>query len=556
MEKPIYIFGHKNPDADAICSAIGYQDYKRAKGYDHYIAVRCGNSNSRIDAILKRFRHPLPPFIGDVTPRVHDIMVRDVLQVSVDATCTDALAIIDKHDVRSVPVVRDDQTVEGLVSIFRLGEFFIPKPKENVAIRRVHTSINAIIQALDAKVIHLCEPEKIEELYVRIGAMDIRSFGRFVDEEKTSPDQSVIIVGDRWDIQQKAIRMGVRLLVITGNLDIEEEVIESAKERGVSIISSPYDSATTSWVTRTATLLEPMIQREIITFNPDEPLVSVRRKVANTNASTFIVVDDHDRLLGLFSKTDLLKPVDTKIVLVDHNETSQAVAGADEVEIVEIIDHHRLGNLPTPQPILFHNEPVGSTSTIVADMFRREGLTPNQDTAGILMSGIISDTLNLRSPTSTAKDETLLKWLSEIAQTSIDELSDLIFSSGSIILNSTPEKVITTDCKIYEESKVRFSVSQIEELGFDNFRDHEEEIVQALANYCKENNLLFSTLLVTCIRSQNSLLVLQGSEEVMDAVTYPTVDHDYIFDLPGIVSRKKQLIPYLTSLLGSIGLVT
>jgi manganese-dependent inorganic pyrophosphatase len=228
---------------------------------------------------------------------------------------------------------------------------------------------------------------------------------------------------------------------------------------------------------------------------------------------------------------------------------TQAVPGADEVTIAEIIDHHRLGSLNTQQPILFINEPVGSTCTIVADLFRREGLTPSPEIAGIMMSGIISDTLHLNSPTSTEKDASLLDWLSTIAGVNSGELASTIFSSGSVILATSPEKVIRSDFKIYEDLGVRFSVSQVEELGFGNFWLHARALATALQKVSEAEGLAFSSLLITDINTQNSLLLVKGDAEFINHVTYPHVEQNEIFDMPGVVSRKKQLIPYITSVL-------
>jgi manganese-dependent inorganic pyrophosphatase len=272
-----------------------------------------------------------------------------------------------------------------------------------------------------------------------------------------------------------------------------------------------------------------------------------------------MVLCDEGKLLGILTKTDILKPVKTRLVLVDHNEMSQAVSGADQVTISEVIDHHRLGTLNTQQPILFINEPVGSTCTIVADLFRREGIQPSPEIAGIMMSGIISDTLHLNSPTSTEKDATLLAWLASIAGVDSRSLADEIFSSGSVILANPPEKVIRSDFKIYEEESARFAVSQVEELGFGNFWQHAKAIATALQELRDEEKLLFACLLVTDINTQNSLLLVKGEPEFIARINYPHVEKDEIFDMPGVVSRKKQLIPYIGSVLKEMtadGIVT
>jgi manganese-dependent inorganic pyrophosphatase len=544
-----YVIGHRNPDTDSICSAIAYVAFKEARGEKGYIAARCGNSNARIDTVLNRFKQPLPLYLSDVTPRVHDVMISNVISMPPSATCAEALELIDEHDIRIIPVTTPERRVLGTVSVFQLGGYFVPRMRAPREMRKVHTSLAHIARALKGRVVHMTDAEKPQDLFIRIGAMDVRSFGKFSEREGITPEQSIIIVGDRWDIQQRSIQIGVRALVVTGNLPIDEEVIEQAKKANVSLIVSNYDSATTAWVIKTATIIEQMIDRKFASVSADLRLAEMRRKIATSNTAAYMVVDDEGRLQGILTKTDVLKPVKTRLVLVDHNEMTQAVPGAAEVNIAEIIDHHRLGAVNTQQPILFINEPVGSTCTIIADLFRREGITPSPSIAGIMMSGIISDTLHLNSPTSTEKDASLLAWLSNIAEVNSGELANTIFSSGSVIIANKPEKVIRTDFKIYDDLGVRFSVSQVEELGFGNFWAHSKELASALQSIVENERLAFAALLVTDINTQNSLLLVKGDPEFVSRVTYPHVEQNEIFDMPGVVSRKKQLIPYITSVL-------
>ena len=201
MSDIIYIFGHKNPDADAICSALAYESYKHAIGQTEYLAARCGNSNARIDAILQRFETPLPPFIGDITPRISNIMQVKARTLRKESTCAEAFELIDQYDVRALPVVDEEGCLEGLISIFQLGEFFIPKPREPKAMRQVHTTVQSIIDSLSANVIHISNPNDLEKLYVRIAAMDIASFGNHQKEMGLHSERSIIVVGDRQDIQ-------------------------------------------------------------------------------------------------------------------------------------------------------------------------------------------------------------------------------------------------------------------------------------------------------------------------------------------------------------------
>jgi len=543
-----YVIGHKNPDADAICSAIAYAAYKTALGQPGYVAARCGNSNARIDTILARFRQPLPVYLSDVTPRVRDLMATHVVSVSEGATCAEALELIEHHDLRVLPVVAPDRRVLGTVSITQLSGYFVPRIRELREMRKVTTSLSNITRALKARVLHVANADAVEELFVRVGAMDVRSFSKIPESEGIPTHQSVIIVGDRWDIQQRSIQIGVRLLVITGNLEPDPEVIELAKKQGVSLIISHYDSATTAWVIRTASTIDRLIDRQFASLSADVRIADARRKFNSTNSPALMVVDDEGKLEGVLGRRDVLKPVTTSLVLVDHNELTQAVPGAEQVTIAEIIDHHRLGALNTQQPILFINEPVGSTCTIVAGLFRRDNLTPSPEIAGIMMGGIIADTLNLNSPTSTEKDGAVLQWLAQIAGVNPRELADVIFTSGSVILANPPDKVIHSDFKTYREDPVRFAVSQVEELGFGNFWKHAKELGSALERLRKEEALTFACLLVTDVNTQNSLLLVKGDAGVIGRISYPHVEKDEIFDLPGVVSRKKQLIPYLSGI--------
>lgn len=554
MPSPIYIFGHKNPDADAICSAIAYEAYKHAMGSPEYTAARCGNSNARIDAILEYFDLPLPHFIGDVTPRIETIMHTKVRSVTKESTCAEALELIDKYDVRALPVIDDKGHLEGIISIFQLGEFFIPKPSEPRGMRRVHTSIKAIIRSLNATVLHETNADAVEELFVRVGAMDINSLHE-KSEKEISIDSSVIVVGDRYNIQERCLELGIRLLVITGNLPVDKRIIEGAKKRNVSLIVSPYDSASTSWMIRTATYIEGLIDTDVKCFTLEDRVGLVKRRIANLNAPLYMVVNESKELIGVFSKSDILRPSRTRIALVDHNELNQAVNGADQVQITEIIDHHRLGNIPTEQPILFINRPVGSTCSIIADLYRTHSLKPEPKIAGILMAGIISDTLFLNSPTTTELEKELIDWLEPIANTKADKLANLIFSSGSIIINSSPEDVVTSDCKHYREGGVTFSVSQIEELGFDNFWKHRDALNKALKAYRESENMFVSLLFVTDINTHDSLLMVASDEEFAEQINYPQHGKTNIYDLPGVVSRKKQLIPYVSTLLKTMGIM-
>jgi manganese-dependent inorganic pyrophosphatase len=313
----------------------------------------------------------------------------------------------------------------------------------------------------------------------------------------------------------------------------------------VSVISSPHDTLTTATLCRSAVAIRHMLNEEFLSFREDAPLSAVKAEAVASGFAAFPVTDAEGRTVGVLSKADFLKPVDRKLILVDHNELSQAVSGADEVEIVEIIDHHRLGALTTQQPILFRNEPVGSTSTIVADCFFRHGVELPKPIAGLLLAGLVSDTLNLTSPTTTPRDREILPRLEKIAGVNAREFTEKLFASGSLLTLKPAPQAITTDAKEYRENGHTFSVAQIEEIGFDQFWKRKDELLTALEDYRRGRNYIFSALMVTDVVGQESLMLVAGKKQFIERIDYPEPQPG-VFKLREVVSRKKQLLPYLT----------
>jgi manganese-dependent inorganic pyrophosphatase len=387
------------------------------------------------------------------------------------------------------------------------------------------------------------DAELERELILTIGAMSLDSFGKRL--ERYPREKLAVVVGDRSDIQNLAIREGVQVLIVTGGLGVEKEILEAAQKNKVNLISSPHDTATTAALCRASIAIRHMVNEEFLTLNEDASLEEVRARATASGFAAFPVLDAQRRTVGVLSKTDFLKTVERKLILVDHNELSQAVQGADQVEILEIIDHHRIGTLTTQQPILFRNEPVGSTSTIVAECFFRYGVELPSPIAGLLLAGIIADTLNLTSPTTTAVDGEMLRRLEQNCGMKARDFTEKLFASGSLLTHKPAPKAITTDCKEYQENGVRFSVAQIEELGFDQFWKRKVELQTALEAFCNSRKYQFSALLVTDVNRQSSLLLMVGDSELIENIKYPRIEPG-IFELKDIVSRKKQLLPYLT----------
>jgi len=540
------VIGHRNPDMDAIVSAIGYAEFKRATGMKDVFAARCGNTNERIDFALQKFGVEAPAFVPDVYPRVEDVMERNVVSIHRNAPIYQAMTRFGEAKFRGLPVVDDSRSCIGLLSAFKLGKYLFPPLESLSSSRIVEASISHIRDAIRGMVITGKEDAEIKPRILVVAAMLTDSFKKRL--EQLDLPSTVLIVGDRWNIQELSILAGVPAIIVTNNFSPPDRIVAMAQEHGATLLSSPHDTATTVLLSRAAVTAGQMLSPDFIRLNPEATLRQTRMDIAMRSQFAFPVIGAQGRLQGIISKSDLLKPVPRQLILVDHNELTQAVAGAEEIPIVEILDHHRIGVAPTQQPILFMNRPVGSTSTIVADCFRQARIPVPKPIAGLLMCGLISDTLNLTSPTTTETDRAAMDELAKACGANPADLASEIFSVGSPLLTLSTKNVVTADCKEYEEEGVKFSVSQIEEISFSSFEKQREALLAELEKYRASHGYLFSTLLITDVNTQNSLLLIRGSESFTRLVDFPE-EGSSIWRLDGIVSRKKQLLPYLTALL-------
>ena len=536
------VIGHRNPDMDSICSALAYAELKRLTGQENVLAARAGNTNERIDFVLEKFGVEAPALVNDLSPRVADVMQRRVISVRADSPVYDALQLIDKKQMRGLPVVDAANRCLGLLSAFKVSHHLFPSREEAGNARVVTASLADIVTTFGGGLVTGSLTSETAELFLMVGAMAQNSFaprlGRYIDENV------VLFVGDRPHILELAIAARVHAIVVTGGMPIDEEIRASARAADVTIISSPHDTATSVLLARGAVRVERMIESDYQSFHPDTLLDDARHLAAQSAAFIFPVLDDDGAITGILSKSDFLKEIPRQLILVDHNELTQAVRGADKVPIVEILDHHKLGGFASDTPILFWNNPVGSTSTIVSLCYQQLGIPVPEAIAGLLMAGIVADTLNLTSPTTTPVDCSALDRLSKIAGVNPDELAAEIFSVGSPLLTMTPEQAITADAKPYTENGHRFSVAQIEELTFAHFDEKRDALLAALAAARARDGLLFACLLVTDINDQASLLLVQGADTFLRVIDYPP-HSAHIWKLAGVVSRKKQLLPYL-----------
>lgn len=546
------VIGHRNPDMDSICSALGYAHLKRLQGWTNVIAGRAGTLNARIEFVLRKFGVIEPLHVTDVTPQVRDVMARRVITVRADATVSEAIGSIDEHELRGLPVVDAEGHCLGLVSAHKITHAIFPSRGEVAHARRVVARLADIFQTFNGRIIcGSADPaEEAKEYWLTVAAISAETFADRLAQRDRS--RLVVFAGDREDIQRLCIAGAVRAIVVIGGLSMSPDLLTAARNAGVTVAYSDADAASTVLMARGALRVREVLEREFMSFAPETPLENARTRAANHPATIFPVIDAHRRVIGVVTKADFIKPIQRQLILVDHNEMTQAVPGADRIPIIEVLDHHRLGGFSSATPVLFWNNPVGSTSTIVTLCYEQAGVEIPPSIAGLLMAGLISDTLNLTSPTTTEVDRRILAKLGGLAGTTGDQLAREIFAIGSPLLTLEPAAVVTADCKEFEEQGWRFSVAQIEELSFEPFHERREAVAAALAEYRRRRELDFSALLVTDINTQDSLFLLDGDEELRAQIKYPPAGPG-VWLMAGVVSRKKQLLPWLLQALATMG---
>ena len=538
----IYVVGHRNPDTDSVCSALAYAELRRQQGLVDVKAARAGNINQQTQFVLDELAVEVPELLSDVHPRIKDVVTGKPITIHQDEPMSRAIELYHQHHIRMLPVVDDDDRARGLLLLKRATEFFLV-PTDPVKMRRVKASLHSIRRCLNAVDVNLVDPDIVDDLNLYVGARREASFDCWIRE--MDPSLAVLITGDRPGIQRLAVEAGVRLLIVTGGGQIDDEVLSLAKNKQVSILVSEYDTANTVWLTRMATPVGTLAEPDFITVRSDDLLDDLRVKLMHGKESGAIVCTTDMLVKGVATKSHLIKSSPVKLILVDHNELAQAVPGADKVEILEVIDHHRLGNFHTDQPIRFINQPLGSTCSLVATLFQQSGLTPDATVAGLLLAGLLSDTLILKSPTTTDVDRQLVPWLEELSGLSHTDFGARLFSAGSLMAGGAPaRKLIFSDFKEYTVGDHILGLGQVEVVNFHTFYSRQQELATELATIRAEKGYGLAALLITDIVMETSFLLTAGPGELPYVIGYPQ-EADNLYRLKGVMSRKKQLVPHL-----------
>ena len=535
--KKVMIFGHKKPDTDSVMSAIGLSYLKNQLGENTEARV-LGTINKETSYVLDYFNIKAPKYLNDVKLQLKDVHYHKGFFLPDNASIYDAYQAMLKEELTGLPVTHVDGSFSGLLTIKDLSHILV---NENV--EDLYTSYDNILHVLKGEEI-LRETDEI------IGKLLVAAYrSTTILENVVLNKNDILIVGDRHSVIEYAVESGVQLIILSGDSYIKEEHIEIARKNHVSIIRTPYDTYRVSRLIALTNYIKTMVR----IYNPTKfietdfvsDVIDINNKLKHTN---YPVVDKHNKCLGLLKITDLSEKNPKKVILVDHNEKLQSVDGLEEAEILEIFDHHNLGSITTANPINFRNMAVGSTCTIVYSMFRERNINIPRDIAGALLSGILSDTLILRSPTATLKDREAVEYLANIALVDYEEYGMNLFKSGTSLEGMTKEEVLYNDYKLYSINDKNFAIGQFFTMNFDEIEKDIDGYVEVLNRVAEANNYVLVALYVTDIIHNGSYVLFNEKGSNIISLAYQDEVHEGYF-VEGCLSRKKHIVPILMEIL-------
>lgn len=543
-QSPIMVVGHKNPDTDSICSAIAYAQLKNQIEENTYVPKRAGKINNETAFVLDYFNIDVPELIEDVNTQVKDIEYRKTPGVDHNISIKAAWKMMRELDVVTLPIVTKHNHLEGIITINDIAKSYMDDFDSDV-IAKANTSYSNLLEVLDGTLVAGNEGDKITNGQVMIGAANPHMIENVIQKD------DIMIVGDRVDTQICGIEMGVQCLIICLNSPVNSLVLQIAKERNCSVITTPLDTYTVARLVNQSIPVEYFMKKDnLITFELDDTVDSIKEIMSKLRHRDFPIVDDFGHYYGMVSRRNLLALRKKKVILVDHNEKSQAISGIEDAEICEIIDHHRLGALQTISPVYFRNQPVGCTATIINQMYQENGMEIDKKTAGLLCAAILSDTLLFRSPTCTALDEITARNLAEIAGIDLESFAMEMFEAGSSLKDKTPEELFNQDYKVFQVETMVIGVSQISSVNQRELDKVAKMMQLYVPTALATMPIQMSYIMLTNIHEQSSKLLAFGP----DAVTYASEAlgveaQGNVCVLPGVVSRKKQVIPALVNVL-------
>ncbi len=539
----VYVIGHKNPDTDSICSAICYAYLKRQLTGNDYVARRAGEINAETSFVLKSFNMEAPEYVENVFTQVKDVEYRHLDGVSSEISIKRAWEILSASGATTLPSVDEYGNLAGLITVRDIAMTYM-EVYDNRIIATAKTPYSNIIDTLSAELIVGNKNSTIDSGKVLIAAANPDLMENYISKS------DIVILGNRYESQLCAIEMEAQCIIICEGAQVSKTITKLAEERGCSILSTPYDTYTVARLINQSIPIRHFMKKEnLITFQTEDYITDIRDVMASKRHQYYPVLNEFGKYVGLISQRNYLNANPKKVILVDHNEHAQTVDGIDEVTLLEIIDHHRIGGLQTMNPVYFRNQPLGCTATIIYQIFLETGIEIPKNIAGLLCAAIISDTLMFRSPTCTPIDEEACKRLSEIADVDIDTFAVSMFNAGSKLKNKTDEEIFKQDYKVFSTNNFTFGIGQITAFNSVILDQIKSRILKYMETvYASENtDMLF--FMLTNIFTENTELLYYGKDAeqlLAKAFKLDEVKGGSII-LNNVVSRKKQVIPTIMS---------
>ncbi len=536
MARPIYVIGHKNSDLDSIASAYAYAQLLRMQGEEEAIPARNGVLKPEVLFALERYQVAPPEALEDVYLQVRDVMRRGVISAYIDQPLLEAGQLLQEHDRRSMPVIDMENKVRGIIATEDFAKLFF-NDLDTRSVNRIPLNRDNLVRTLRGRV--LLEGRRKLGNRVIVGAMEAETMADYIEPG------CLVVLGDREDAQLKAIENGAAALVITGDLLVSARALTAAKKQGVLVISTAHHTFTAVRLINLSISTQDIMNREFDFCHPEDQMSQVQATLARRRSLP--VVDAEGKLAGYLSRTDLLNARPKRVVLVDHNEQSQAVDGLDEAELLGIIDHHRIADVHTNKPIMFRADPVGCTGTIIVGLYHEAGTTIPREVAGLLLAGLLYDTLILRSPTSTARDERVAAELAEITDEDIEQYGQELFAAAAADLSArSPESLLTADFKEFAVGDKKFAIGTVETASPATIEKRIPELLSTMQRLAQERGYSsFLFMIVDIINMQCRLLAWGGERAVADVLRVPLEADGHTLVVDNLVSRKKQLVPLL-----------
>jgi manganese-dependent inorganic pyrophosphatase len=534
----VYVTGHRNPDTDSIAAAIGYAELKRRLDpRNEYVPVRLGELNPQTRWVLERSGASEPEFMAHVMLRVRDVMREEFPVAGQEEPVREVGLVMAREDLDLVPIVDDDGALVGVVTERALARRYIRESREVSSLVETPTALSAVVGVLEGELITGEDCEVAGRVWAQ--SMDVGSWASRIAAG------DVVVVGNRPDAQRQSIVDGAALIVSPNGAVPSQEIIDLAKRSGTAVVVSPLDTYVSSRMITLAAPCRSLMDSEPLTVGPDDLVSDISDAVKDIHYRAAIAVDGSRRPVGLVTRSDLVSPEPRRVLLVDHAEQAQSVPGVEQAEIVEILDHHHVGSIETRVPVTATFDPVGSTATLVIERFRQNGMEPSPPAAGMLLGAILSDTVVLNSPTATARDGEAVAYLERVLAVDASEFGRQMFEATSDLSHVSAEEIVSRDAKEYHLTTGQpICLAQVETVG-NGLLERKDEILVAMREVQQRRGYVFSALMVTDILAKGTHLLVAGDHGPVER-TFGPASADGMIELPGVMSRKKQVVPRLT----------